>query len=66
MIFGQVMCIAEHMNPEIFGSPRSSVKNLHNLWDDLELEYKNNSLTDIFIQLLRSLNLKSKNRVLIM
>lgn len=62
------MCkLAEHMNERIvFGSPLVvQLRNLHNLWDDLELEYKNNSLTDIFVQLLRSINLKSKNRVLV-
>lgn len=62
------MCkIAECLNERIvFGSPLvTQLRNKHDLWDDLNLEFQNNYLTDYFVNLLKSLKINSKNKKLI-
>ncbi len=62
------MCkLAECLNERIvFGSPLvTQLRNKHDLWDDLNLEFQNNYLTDYFVNLLRSLKIDSTNKTLI-
>ena len=52
-----------HKEHVVFGSPLvKQIRNVHNLWDDLELEFKNNRLTDFFVALLKKIKLSKKNR----
>ncbi len=62
------MCkLAECLNERIvFGSPLvTQLRNKHDLWDDLDLEFQNNYLTDYFVNLLKSLKISSTNKKLI-
>jgi len=55
--------ILDHMNTYIcFGRPIvKQIRNIHNLWEDLNDELKNNINTDNFVNLLRSITLSKKN-----
>lgn len=45
-----------------FGRPIvKQIRNIHNLWEDLNDELKNNINTDNFVNLLRSITLSKKN-----
>lgn len=52
--------LSEYFNENIaFGKPLvKQVRNPHDLWDDLKLEYQNNYLNDYFLNLLRRINLR--------
>ena len=59
-----IICkLAEHMKEVVvFGKPLvKQLRNPHDLWDDLDLENQNNRLTDIFVKVLRNVELTSTN-----
>jgi len=55
--------LAEHFGDVItFGQPLvKQVRNVHNLFDDLDVELENNKETDYFVELLKSIRLDTKN-----
>jgi hypothetical protein len=57
--------LSEHHKEHIvFGSPLvKQIRNVHNLWDDLELEIKNNRLTNFFVCLLKKIKLNKSDKV---
>ncbi len=55
--------LAEHFNDVItFGQPLvKQIRNKHDLWEDLDTELINNKATDVFILLLRNVDLSKDN-----
>lgn len=56
-------CLAEHFGDVItFGQPLvKQIRNKHNLFDDLDIELENNKETDYFVELLKSVQLDTKD-----
>ena len=59
--------IAEiHNNTIFFGKPVvKQIRNPHNLWKDLKDELQNDILTDIFIEILKKINVSKKKTYLL-